>query len=120
MFYDVTLFSSGRDNFCSFIQGAARVGQALLSPTFAELQKKLRSVEVNLSDGRKIFRLFKELREIYKIRRGWNRMVKGMIDEAIVSSAALCGVFDIFAHMASAVYYFLDNVLWAVHVGILN
>jgi len=120
MFYDITLFSSGRDNLCSFIQGAARAGQAMLDPTHGELQKKLHSVEENLSDGRKIFRLFKELREIYKMRRGWNRMVKGMVDEGMVSSAAMCGLFDIFAHTASAIYYFLDNVLWAVHVGILK
>lgn len=47
-------------------------------------------------------------------------MVKGMVDEGMVSSAAFCGVFDIFAHTASAIYYFLDNVLWAVNVGIFD
>ena len=65
----------------------------------------------SLSDGRKIFRLFKEFREVYKacsefalvepiapwhqqVRRGWSRFCQGAQEHGTLSVPAICGVLD--------------------------
>jgi len=79
-----------------------------------------RGMEDSLSDGRKIFRLFKEFREVYKVRRGFHRMQEGIAGHGIASVPAVCGTMDILGHTASLFYYLFDNILWAASVGLLR
>ena len=97
---EVLQFSSGRDKFCALMQGYAKFASeaGLLAAVAMKIRRLLgpkrclrsrtasvtgctaasRSVfggnsvlrQDSLSDGRKIFRLFKELREVYKAFQG--------------------------------------------------
>jgi len=73
-----------------------------------------------LSDGRKIFRLFKEFREVYKVRRGLNRLMEGLADGGVLCIPAVCGFLDTLGHTASLFYYSFDNILWAASVGLVR
>merc|ERR1712129_239300 len=91
-----------------------------LSEPDSERHLMYRGVEDSLSDGRKVFRLFKEFREIYKMRRGLHRMSEGFSDDGFLSIPAVCGFLDTVGHVCSFCYYFFDNVLWAASVGIFR
>jgi len=119
-FYDVLQFSSGRDKVCAFFQGFAKFASAEFSEPASEAHWMYRGIEDSLSDGRKVFRLFKEFREVYKVRRGINRFIEGVSQEGICSIPAACGFVDIFGHTASFFYYLFDNLLWAASVGIVR
>lgn len=119
-FYDVLQMSSGRDKLCAFFQNLAQFASAALVEKDSERYWVFRGLEDSLSDGRKVFRLFKEQREVYKIRRGLDRLDAGIKGSGACSSAALCGSFDVLAHVASFWYYLFDNMLWCASVGILR
>eukprot|EP00747_Dinoflagellata_sp_TGD_P168822 gnl/TRDRNA2_/TRDRNA2_196126_c0_seq1.p1 gnl/TRDRNA2_/TRDRNA2_196126_c0~~gnl/TRDRNA2_/TRDRNA2_196126_c0_seq1.p1 ORF type:complete len:412 (+),score=93.44 gnl/TRDRNA2_/TRDRNA2_196126_c0_seq1:75-1310(+) len=118
--YDVLQLSSGRDKFCAVLQGYAKFVRVNYYMPDSERFGMYRGIEDSLSDGRKIFRLFKEFREVYKIRRGFHRFEQGIEQEGCTSSAALCGALDVLAHTASFFFYFFDNLLWAASVGIVR
>jgi len=118
--YDVLQFSSGRDKLCALIQGYAKFASVALSKPGSETQMMYRGIEDSLSDARKIFRFFKEYREVYKVRRGMHRFSEGVSDGGILCIPAICGIFDTLGHIASFFYYLLDNLLWAASVGIVR
>jgi len=118
--YDVLQFSSGRDKLCALMQGYAKFASAALSEPDSERHWMYRGVEDSLSDGRKVFRLFKEFREVYKIRRGINRLMEGISGSGLTSSPAACGALDVLGHSASFFYYLFDNTLWAASVGLVR
>lgn len=118
--YDVLQFSSGRDKLCAFMQGYAKFASEALSNPDSERQAMYRGIEDSLSEGRKIFRLFKEFREAYKIRRGFHRMYEAFEGGSFVNIGSVCGVLDMCAHTASLLYTFFDNVLWAASVGLIR
>jgi len=118
--YDVLQFSSGRDKFCALMQGYAKFASEVLTEPDSERHWMYRGIEDSLSDGRKIFRLFKEFREVYKVRRGWSRFCQGASGHGTVSIPAVCGVLDVLGHACSFFYYLGDNILWAASVGIVR
>lgn len=118
--YDVLQFSSGRDKLCALMQGYAKFASAALSRPDSERHWMYRGVEDSLSDGRKVFRLFKEFREVYKVRRGLHRMSEGVAECGFPSIAAVCGLLDTSGHIASFFYYLFDNILWAASVGLVR
>lgn len=118
--YDVLQFSSGRDKLCALMQGYAKFASAALARPDSEWHWMYRGIEDNLSDSRKIFRLFKEFREVYKVRRGLNRMSEGISESGFLSIPATCGFLDTLGHTASFFYYLLDNLLWAASVGLVR
>mmetsp|Transcript_14119 Transcript_14119/g.29552 ORF Transcript_14119/g.29552 Transcript_14119/m.29552 type:complete len:387 (+) Transcript_14119:68-1228(+) len=119
--YDVLQFSSGRDKLCALMQGYAKFASAALSAPDSERHWMYRGIEDSISDGRKIFRLFKEFREVYKVRRGLNRLMEGISEGAgLRSIPAACGALDVLGHSASFFYYLFDNVLWAASVGLIR
>lgn len=118
--YDVLHLSSGRDKFCALIQGYAKFASAALCRPDSERYWMYRAIEDNFSDGRKIFRLFKEFREVYKVRRGLNRLIEGVSEGGCVSIPAVCGFLDTCGHICSFCYYLFDNLLWAASVGLVR
>mmetsp|Transcript_71753 Transcript_71753/g.214248 ORF Transcript_71753/g.214248 Transcript_71753/m.214248 type:complete len:357 (+) Transcript_71753:46-1116(+) len=118
--YDVLQFSSGRDKLCALMQGYAKFASEALCLPDSEKHWMYRGVEDSVSDGRKIFRLFKEFREVYKVRRGLNRFMEGISESGLASSPAACGVLDMLGHSSSLFYYLFDNILWAASVGIIR
>lgn len=117
--YDILQLSSGRDKLCAFAQGYAELASQAMSRPGSERQLMFLAVEENIGDGRKIFRLFKEVREIYKIRRGFHRLQQGVASEGPLGPSTCCGVLDVLAHTASFFFFLYDNLLWAASVGIL-
>lgn len=117
--YDLLQLSSGRDKSCALLQGYAKLMSAMVEAN-SERYFMYRGVEDSLSEGRKIFRLFKEFREVYKIRRGFHRMQEGIATQGIASIATVCGTMDVLGHTASFFYYLFDNISWAASVGILR
>jgi len=118
--YDSLQLSSGRDKFCALLQGYAKFASAALAEPDSEKYWMYRGMEDSLSDGRKIFRFFKEIREVYKVRRGFHRMQEGVEKHGFRSIPAACGLLDILGHTASFFFYILDNLLWATSVGIFR
>ncbi|CAE7715840.1 unnamed protein product [Symbiodinium pilosum] len=118
--YDVLQFSSGRDKFCALIQGYSKFASEVLAEPDSERHWMYRGIEDSLSDGRKIFRLFKEMREVYKVRRGWSRFCQGAQEHGPLSVPATCGVLDMLGHTCSFFYYLGDNLLWAASVGLVR
>mmetsp|Transcript_11103 Transcript_11103/g.30674 ORF Transcript_11103/g.30674 Transcript_11103/m.30674 type:complete len:354 (-) Transcript_11103:96-1157(-) len=118
--YDLLQFSSGRDKFCCILQNFAKIASARFAVVDSERYWMYRGIEDRLSDGRKIFRFFKEFREVYKIRRGYHRMQAGISDHGAPSIPAACGMLDVCAHVASFHFYLFDNLLWATTVGIFR
>lgn len=118
--YDVLQFSSGRDKFCALMQGYAKFASEVLAAPDSERHWMYRGIEDSLSEGRKIFRLFKEFREVYKVRRGWSRFSLGADEDGTCSIAATCGVLDMLGHTCSFFYYLGDNLLWAASVGLVR
>lgn len=118
--YDILQFSSGRDKICAFFQSFAKFASAALSRPDSERHYMYRGVEDSLSDSRKIFRLFKEFREVYKVRRAVNRVVEGVSECGIMSIPAICGFLDTFGHIGSFFYFLFDNLLWAASVGLVR
>lgn len=118
--YDAVQLSSGRDKCLALVQGYAKFASAALSRPDSERHYMYRGIEDSLSDGRKIFRLFKEFREVYKIRRGFHRFEEGIGEGGLGCIAAVCGFLDICGHASSTFYYFFDNLLWAASVGIVR
>jgi len=118
--YDVLQLSSGRDKFCALMQGYAKFASAALSRPDSERHFMYRGIEDSLSDGRKVFRLFKEQREVYKVRRGLHRMSEGIAEDGFLSVPAVCGFLDTIGHTCSFFYYLFDNILWAASVGIVR
>lgn len=120
--YDVLHLSSGRDKFLAVLQGYAEFASAALAIGEGGVgrQRMYRAMQESLSDGRKIFRLFKEFREVYKVRRGFHRMLEGIAEDGVVSVMATCGFLDICGHCCSFVYYLFDNLLWAASVGLVR
>eukprot|EP00347_Sterkiella_histriomuscorum_P007816 403347453 len=112
--------SKGRDKFCQLMQYTANLYVTCMknSEEFADLvkQKKVlsvlraKSIEDNLSNGRKIFRFllflneFNELNEIIKNKK----MGLGLKILKILSS------------ICSFNYYFFDNIVWFTQIGIIN
>jgi hypothetical protein len=118
--YDVLQLSSGRDKACALIQGYAKFASEVFTKIDSERHWMYRGIEDSLSDGRKIFRLFKEFREVYKVRRGWSRFSVGAAGHGVVSIPAVCGVLDVLGHSCSFFYYLGDNLLWAASVGLVR
>ncbi|CAE7446454.1 Contig2860.g3064 [Symbiodinium microadriaticum] len=118
--YDVLQFSSGRDKFCALMQGYCKFASEVFSEPDSERHWMYRGMEDSLSDGRKIFRLFKEFREVYKVRRGWSRFSQGAQEHGTLSVPAACGVLDMLGHTCSFFYYLGDNLLWAASVGLVR
>lgn len=118
--YDVLQLSSGRDKFCALMQGYAKFASEVFAEPDSERHWMYRGVEDSLSDGRKIFRLFKEFREVYKMRRGCHRMWQGFDEQGIMSIPAACGCLDVLGHTCSFFYYLFDNLLWAASVGLVR
>jgi len=118
--YDVLQFSSGRDKLCALMQGYAKFASEVLTDVNSERHWMYRGIEDSLSEGRKIFRLFKEFREVYKVRRGWSRFSQGASSQGTLSIPAVCGVLDVLGHTCSFFYYLGDNLLWAASVGIVR
>eukprot|EP00929_Paragymnodinium_shiwhaense_P005406 TRINITY_DN10731_c0_g1_i1.p1 TRINITY_DN10731_c0_g1~~TRINITY_DN10731_c0_g1_i1.p1 ORF type:complete len:372 (-),score=68.39 TRINITY_DN10731_c0_g1_i1:339-1454(-) len=117
--YDLLQLSSGRDKLCCILQNACKILSARQDRD-SERYWMYRASEDSLSDGRKIFRFFKEFREVYKIRRGFHRMSVGIADHGVVSIPATCGLLDVGAHIASFFYYTFDQILWCASVGLLR
>lgn len=117
--YDILQLSSGRDKFCALLQGYSKMASSFYSKD-SERYFMYRGIEESMSDGRKIFRLFKEFREVYKVRRGFHRMQEGIAGHGITSPAAICGTLDVMGHIASFFYYLYDNILWAASVGLFR
>eukprot|EP00927_Polykrikos_kofoidii_P051918 TRINITY_DN45698_c0_g1_i1.p1 TRINITY_DN45698_c0_g1~~TRINITY_DN45698_c0_g1_i1.p1 ORF type:complete len:401 (+),score=63.45 TRINITY_DN45698_c0_g1_i1:56-1204(+) len=118
--YDVLQLSSGRDKFCAILQNYAKIASAAFSAPDSDRYWMFRSIEDSLSEGRKIFRFFKEYREIYKVRRGFHRMQLGIAEHGLGSVPMICGTLDVFAHLSSFFFYLFDNLLWAASVGIVG
>lgn len=118
--YDMLQFSSGRDKFCAILQNYAKIASAAFSRPDSERHWMYRGVEDSLSDGRKIFRFFKEFREVYKIRRGFHRMQAGIAESGLASVPTACGTLDVLAHVSSFFFYLFDNLVWAASVGIVR
>ena len=105
----------------SFLQNFAKI----VSDSFCEAESDTnlvyRAVENNISDGRKVFRFFKWWREVYKVRRGIFRYQSGRDANGTAWCIdANCGIMDTFGHFFSFHYFLLDNMLWAVNVGLLK
>ena len=65
-----------------------------------------------------IFRLFKWVRETYKIRRGLHRCEMGIAaGGTYFCTDAICGFLDSWGHAFSLIYFMLDNLLWGISVG---
>eukprot|EP01017_Pseudomicrothorax_dubius_P034790 TRINITY_DN4803_c0_g1_i4.p1 TRINITY_DN4803_c0_g1~~TRINITY_DN4803_c0_g1_i4.p1 ORF type:complete len:212 (+),score=37.04 TRINITY_DN4803_c0_g1_i4:28-663(+) len=110
--------SKGRDKICSLIQYLAQFYFECHNhssiPEVRELikQKKISSyriavnIESSMSSGRKIFRFLKfmdEIAEVSKVAK-----LKKKLSRKILM---------IIGHLASAVYFFLDNTVWFASVG---
>eukprot|EP00415_Alexandrium_ostenfeldii_P000576 UN0576 len=102
------------------MQGYAKFASEALCAPDSERHWMYRGVEESISDGRKIFRLFKEFREVYKVRRGFNRLMEGISESGLPSIPAICGTLDVLGHSSSFFYYLFDNILWAASVGIIR
>lgn len=120
LMYDLLQFSSGRDKLCAFLQNFAKLASSALAKPDSERHWMWRGIEDSMSDGRKIFRFFKEFREVYKMRRGLHRMQLGIQECGLISIATTCGTLDVLAHMSSFVFYLFDNLIWAASVGIVR
>jgi hypothetical protein len=119
-FYDILQLSSGRDKVVAFIQNFAKFGSDALCAEDSERYWTFRGVEENLSDSRKVFRFLKWLREVYKVRRGLHRADEGLKKSGVCSIDFSCGVMDVLGHTCSFFYFLLDNLTWAVSVGVLQ
>jgi hypothetical protein len=119
-FYDILQLSSGRDKVVAFIQNFAKFGSDALCLVDSERYWIFRGVEENLSDSRKVFRFLKWLREVYKVRRGLHRADEGLKKSGVCSIDFSCGVMDVLGHTCSFFYFLLDNLTWAVSVGVLQ
>eukprot|EP00928_Gymnodinium_smaydae_P042540 TRINITY_DN28621_c0_g1_i1.p1 TRINITY_DN28621_c0_g1~~TRINITY_DN28621_c0_g1_i1.p1 ORF type:complete len:400 (-),score=58.70 TRINITY_DN28621_c0_g1_i1:165-1364(-) len=120
LIYDCLQLSSGRDKVASIMQNYAKIASAVFAEPMSERYHVYRAVEDSLSDGRKIFRLFKEYREVYKIRRALHRVETGIEGSGVISIPTACGSLDVLAHVASFFFYLFDNLLWAASVGIVR
>lgn len=118
--YDILQLSSGRDKLCALMQGYAKFASAVLSEPNSERHWMYRGVEDSLSDGRKFFRLFKEFREVYKVRRGFHRLQEGIAGTGLKSVPSVCGCLDICAHVSAFFFCLFDNLLWAASIGIVR
>jgi len=118
-FYDILHLSSGRDKVCALLQNAAKFASEAVAQMDSEFYYICRGTEDSLSDGRKIFRLFKWIRETYKIRRGLDRAEVGIASgKSYFCTDAICGFLDSWGHTFSFFYFLLDNLLWGISVGI--
>jgi hypothetical protein len=121
-FYDVLQLSSGRDKLCAFVQNFAKFASDSLAAPDSERHLIWRSVESDISSSRKVFKLFKWIREVYKIRRGIHRIEDGKKTNGNTYFCidAVCGMLDTFGRVIGFNYFVLDNIVWAVSVGLVQ
>lgn len=112
--------SKGRDKFCQLLQYTANLYIVCMrnSEEYAELVQgkkidsfnKAKVFESQISNGRKIFRLFLWLNEISEIH-------------SIIHSKKLSGplkVLKAISACCSFTYYFTDNIVWLAKIGFVS
>ncbi|XP_026167187.1 peroxisomal membrane protein 11A [Mastacembelus armatus] len=102
--------SQGRDRIFRTTQYACALAAYFLRNTSKrkDLVAKLKSLEVNMSAGRKLFRLGNTVNSIEAARRTMQ-----------LSDRALCLCLTA-ANINRALYFFCDNLLWARSVGLIR
>ncbi|XP_071777384.1 peroxisomal membrane protein 11A [Centroberyx gerrardi] len=109
-FIKFTNQSQGRDRIFRATQYACALSKYLLRNNSGtkELVAKLKSLESNMSAGRKLFRLGNTVNSIEAAKRTMQ-----------LSDPVLC-LFLTVANINRALYFICDNVLWARSVGLIN
>eukprot|EP01017_Pseudomicrothorax_dubius_P003745 TRINITY_DN10603_c0_g2_i2.p1 TRINITY_DN10603_c0_g2~~TRINITY_DN10603_c0_g2_i2.p1 ORF type:complete len:322 (-),score=51.80 TRINITY_DN10603_c0_g2_i2:53-1018(-) len=114
--------SKGRDKICSLIQYIAQFYYECINNsnilTVQELHGESAIISAliairirkSMSSGRKIFRFLKFVDEIGHIHKVAFKSKKRSLPKFLT----------ILGHIASAVYYFLDNTIWAANIGVLT
>ncbi|KAF3688843.1 Peroxisomal membrane protein 11A [Channa argus] len=102
--------SQGRDRIFRASQYACALSIYLLrnNPERKDLVKKLQSLEINMSAGRKLFRLGNTVNSIDAAKRTMQ-----------LSDRVLCLCLTV-ANINRALYFICDNVLWAKSVGLIH
>jgi len=113
--------SKGRDKICALIQYTADLYYVCLENTnIPEIEEKFRNEEIlsarvaskieqSMSNGRKIFRFLKFLGEVKHVKKALNSNKPTWL-KVMMSLSRTCSFF----------YYILDNILWAINIGILS
>ncbi|CDW74045.1 transmembrane protein [Stylonychia lemnae] len=112
--------SKGRDKFCQLIQYTANLYVTCMknSDEFSELvkQKKVlsvnraKSIEDNISNGRKIFRFLLFLNEFNELHLILKNKKTGILLKVLKIMSSICSFY----------YYLFDNIVWFTQIGILN
>ncbi|XP_029910225.1 peroxisomal membrane protein 11A [Myripristis murdjan] len=107
-FIKLTNQSQGRDRIFRTTQYACALSKYLLRNNSArkELVAKLKSLEANMSAGRKLFRLGNTVNSIEAAKRTMQ-----------LADPVLCLCLTV-ANINRALYFICDNVLWARNVGL--
>jgi len=109
--------ASGRDKLASFIQYFSLFyGTNPLSKYYVPLRRRgvdegsasWERVEESMSSGRKVLRLLKWVLELQRCRASFKQ------------SEPLLRYLAVMMHAFSAVYYFVDNLIWSSNVGLIN
>ncbi|KAK2842246.1 hypothetical protein Q5P01_012446 [Channa striata] len=102
--------SQGRDRIFRATQYACALSIYVLrnNPDRKDLAKKLKSLEVHMSAGRKLFRLGNTVNSIDAAKRTMQ-----------LSDRVLCLCLTV-ANINRALYFICDNVLWAKSVGLIH
>ncbi|KAL2092993.1 hypothetical protein ACEWY4_010305 [Coilia grayii] len=102
--------SQGRDRILRATQYACALANYLLrnEPSRKELLMKLRSLESNMSSGRKLFRLGNTVNSIEAIKR-----------TLLLSDPILRCCLTV-SNISRALYFICDNVLWARSLGLVQ
>lgn len=109
---DILKTCKGRDKLCAFLQNLAKYHSVSSFKVGTEEWQIWRNVENSMSDGRKIFKLFKFIPEATKCKNARTRATKEERYFALRSNT------EAVARAVSCVYFGLDNVMWAASVGI--
>ncbi|XP_042268932.1 peroxisomal membrane protein 11A [Thunnus maccoyii] len=109
-FVKFTNQSQGRDRVFRATQYACALSRYLLrnNPETKDLVAKLKSLEANMSAGRKLFRLGNTINSIEAAKRTMQ-----------LSDRVLCLCLTV-ANINRALYFICDNVLWARNVGLIR
>merc|ERR1712086_356454 len=110
---EVMKSAKGRDKIAAFAQNFAKwhsLSQDIGSPHNA----KWRATELNISDGRKIFKWAKFFPEFMKSRRA---LLRAGTEQSYDRYRSLC---ESLGRAVSCIYFFYENVQWACAMGLLR
>jgi hypothetical protein len=111
--------SSGRDKFAALVQYFSMFcGHQTLARASQDAHAPWRNVEESMSSGRKVLRLLKWTKELERVQRSVTHEDIGPHATRVRALAAR--VLGSLMHSFSALYYIVDNVIWASQVGLVN